>query len=139
LLLFKFLTSKLDSKISQLSLEEKIVVITPGVLTFALVVDMELSKVADLLHRAISSVINTFIVVSAIYLEGQYILLRFAKVITADLRSQRKDIRFIELIASTVQGFLIIVFLLLIAGMTLGTSYDLFILIVVTIASNGLT
>jgi hypothetical protein len=66
-------------------------------------------------------------------------LLRFAKVITADLRSQRKDIRFIELIASTVQGFLIIVFLLLIAGMTLGTSYDLFILILVTIASNGLT
>jgi hypothetical protein len=116
LLLFKFLTSKLDSKISQLSLEEKIVVITPGVLTFALVVDMELSKVADLLHRAISSVINTFIVVSAIYLAGQYILLRFAKVITADLRSQRKDIRFIELIASTVQGFLIIVFYCLSQG-----------------------
>ena len=131
----------LTQRISQLSLEEKIVVIIAGVLTFALVVDMELSNVADLLHRAVSSQfgINTFIVISAIYLAGQYILLRFAKVMTADLRSQRKDIRSIELIASTVQGFIIIVFLLLIAEMTLGTSYDLFILILVTIVSNGLT
>ena len=57
---------------------------------------------------------------------------------TADLRSQRKDIRFIDLIASAVQGFIIIIFLLLIAEMTLGTSYDLFMLILVTIVSNGL-
>ena len=63
---------------------------------------------------------------------------RFARVMTADLRSQRKDIRFIDLIASAVQGFIIIIFLLLIAEMTLGTSYDLFMLILVTIVSNGL-
>ena len=131
----------LTQRISQLSLEEKIVVIIAGVLTFALVVDMELSNVADLLHTVINSQfgINTFIVISATYLAGQYILLRFARVMTADLRSQRKDIRFIDLIASAVQGFIIIIFLLLIAEMTLGTSYDLFMLILVTIVSNGLT
>ena len=67
----------LTQRISQLSLEEKIVVIIAGVLTFALVVDMELSNVADLLHTVISSQfgINTFIVISATYLAGQYILL----------------------------------------------------------------
>ena len=43
----------LTQRISQLLLEEKIVVIVTGVLTFALVVDMELSNVADLLHTVI--------------------------------------------------------------------------------------
>ena len=62
----------LTQRISQLLLEEKIVVIVTGVLTFALVVDMELSNVADLLHTVISSQfgINTFIVISATYLAG---------------------------------------------------------------------
>jgi hypothetical protein len=123
------------------SLNERIVVLVAAVLTFALVVDMELSNVADLFHSSISSGsgVITFIVISGIYLTGQYVLLRFSKVTTSDLRSRRTDVRFVDSIVSIVQLFIIIIFLLIIAEITLGRSYDLFILIVVTIVSNGLT
>lgn len=133
--------TQLIQKISHSSLNEKIIVLVAALLTFILVVDMELSNVADLLHSTISSPsgVTTFIAISGIYLLGQYLLLRFSKIMTADLRTRRKDVRNIDLIVSAVQVFLIIIFLLIIAEITIGRSYDLFILITVTIVSNGLT
>jgi hypothetical protein len=102
---------------------------------------MELSNVADILHDSISSNagITIFIVISAVYLIGQNLLLRFSKVGTSDLRTRRSDVRHIDLIVSIVQIIIIIVFLLIITEIVLGESYDLVILVVVLIASNGLT
>ena len=96
---------------------------------------------ADLLHNNISSGsgVIAFIVISGIYLTGQFLLLRFSKVMTSDLRSRKKDVRFVDSIVFIVQLFIIMIFLLIIAEITLGRSYDLFFLIVVTIISNGLT
>ena len=102
---------------------------------------MELSNVANLVHSNISSGsgVIAFVVISGIYLTGQFLLLRFSKVMTSDLRSRRNDVRFVDSIVSIVQLFIFIIFFLIIAEITLGRSYDLFVLIVVTIVSNGLT
>lgn len=96
---------------------------------------------ADLLHNSISSGsgIIAFIIISGIYLTGQFLLLRFSKVMTSDLRSRRKDVHFVDSIVFIVQLFIIIIFLLTITEITLGRFYDLFVLILVTIVSNGLT
>ena len=58
---------------------------------------------------------------------------------TSELRTRKKDVRYIDSIVSVVQITIIIVFLLIITEITLGGSYDLIILIIVVIASNGLT
>ena len=127
--------------ISQASRNERIVVVIAAAVIFALIIDMELSNVADILHNNISSKdgIAAFVVISAVYLIGQYIVLRFSKEITSELRTRRKDIRYIDLIVSIVQITIIIVFLLVFMEIILGGSYDLIILIIVVIASNGLT
>ena len=113
----------------------------PYVLIFVLIIDMELSNVADILHRSIRSDIGVtiFIIISVVYLVGQYVLLRYSKLVTLDLRTKRKDIRFIDLLVFTVQIIVIILFLIVIVEITLGGSYDLIILLIVLIASNGLT
>jgi hypothetical protein len=135
------LLEQIVTKISQSLINVKILTIISAILIFALIVDMELSNVADLLHGSITSLpgIDTFIVISSIYLVGQYILLHFAKAMTTDLRSRKKDIRIIQWVVSIVQKLIIAIFLLLIAEITLGSSYDLFILITITIVSNGFT
>jgi hypothetical protein len=108
---------------------------------FALVVDMELSNVSDLLQKDISSRtgIFTFILISCIYLIGQYILIRTSKAMTSELRSQRKDVIFIDTSISIIQAFIIILFVVIIIEITLGRSYDLVILVIITIVSNGLS
>jgi hypothetical protein len=128
-------------RISQTPQNERTVVVIAAVVIFALIVDMELSNVADILDGSISSKsgVAAFIVISAIYLIGQYLLLRFSKVMTSELRTRRKDVRFIDSIVSGVQITIIIVFLLIITEITLGGSYDLIILIIVVIISNGYT
>src|SRR6185436_11505064 len=135
------LLEQIVTGISRSLVNLKIVTITSAILIFALIVDMELSNVADLVHGSITSLagIDTVVVISSIYLVGQYILLHFAKVMTTDLRSRKKDIRIIEWFVSIVQKLIIAIFLLLIAEITLGSSYDLFILITITIVSNGFT
>jgi hypothetical protein len=139
ILLPTFIVQLLE-RISQTSQNERTIVIIAAVVIFALIVDMELSNVADILPSNISSKsgVAAFIAVSAIYLIGQYLVLRFSKVMTSELRIRRKDVRYIDSIVSVVQITIIIVFLLIIIEIVLGGSYDLIILIGVIIISNGL-
>jgi len=119
----------------------RLIVVVSGIVTTFLVLDMELSNIADLLHPAIISPtgVNTFIVINTIYLIGQFILLRFSRTVTSDLRSRREDIRRFENIVSIIQVFIVIVFILLITEIIFQKRYDVFILVIVTILSNGLT
>lgn len=112
-----------------------------AILISALVIDMELSNVADIIHNYISTRpgVGAFIIISVIYLVGQYLLLSYSKGTTAELRSRRKGIHFIDLIVSGVQLTTIIIFLLVICEIILGGSYDAIILIIVLIISNGLS
>jgi hypothetical protein len=132
---------QLVREISRTLQNDRAVVVTAGAVIFALIIDMELSNVADILHGSISSNVGVtvFIIISVIYLIGQYVLLRFSKFVTSDLRTRRKDVHFIDSIVSVVQIVIIIVFLLIITEIILGSSYDLVILIIVVTASNGLT
>ena len=133
------LVEQIVTRISQSLKQVRVVAIVTALMVFALLVDMELSNVADLIHGSITSPsgIDIFIVISTIYLLGQYVLLRHAKVVTTDLRSRRKDIRIIEWGVSLTQKLIIGIFSLLIIEITVGSSYDLFILITITIVGNG--
>ena len=93
----------------------------------------------DLFQPSSKSGVDAFIVISAVFLIGQYLVLRFSKVTTSELRIRRKDVHYIDSIVSVVQITIIVVFLLIIIEITLGGSYDLIFLIIVVIASNGLT
>ena len=133
------LVEQIATRISHSLKQVRIVAIISALLIFALIVDMELSNVADLIHGVVISRagIDLFIVISSIYLIGQYVLLRYAKLVTTDLRSRKRDIRIIERIISLLQILIIGIFLLLMVEITLGSSYDLFILITITTVSNG--
>ncbi len=101
---------------------------------------MELSNVADLLQGSIGSTsgIVTFTIISCTYLAAQYFLLRYSKAITSELRSRKNDVRFMNSVVFLVQIFIIGIFALLVAEIVFGGAYDVFILILVTIVSNGL-
>jgi hypothetical protein len=106
----------------------------------ALIVDMELSNVSDLLQKDVSSKMGIFIfiLISGVYLIGQFILIRATRAATSDLRKQRRDVHFIDASVSVIQAFVILLFLVIIIEITLGKSYDLGILLIITVVSNGL-
>ena len=106
-----------------------------------LIVDMELSNVADILRKTIGSEkgIITFIAISMIYLSGQYLLVRFAKAKTVELRSRKKDVRNINFIVSVVEGSIISIFILAIIEIVFQHYYGLVALLFVIVISNGLT
>ena len=108
--LFSMPFRQLLTKISNTTLNERSVVIVTAVLIFSMIMDMELSNLADILQKKISSPIGifTFVVISGVYLSVQYLLLRYSKQITADLRSRKKEVNFIETIVSILQIVLII-------------------------------
>lgn len=93
---------QLLTKISNTTLNERSVVIVTAVLVFSMIMDMELSNLADILQKRISSPIGifTYVVISGVYLSVQYLLLRYSKQITSDLRSRKKDVNYIETIVS---------------------------------------
>ena len=76
-----------------------------------MIMDMELSNLADILQKKISSPIGifTFVVISGVFLSVQYLLLRYSKQITSDLRSRKMEVNFIETIVSVLQIVLIII------------------------------
>jgi hypothetical protein len=139
--LFSMPFRQLLSKISNTRLNEKTVVIVTAILIFSMIMDMELSNLADILQKRIGSSIGifTFVVISGVYLSVQYLLLRYSKQITADLRSRKKDVNFIESIVSILQVFIITIFLLIVAEIALANTYDILLLIIITLISNGLT
>ena len=139
--LFSMPFRQLLSKISNTRLNEKTVVIVTAILIFSMIMDMELSNLADMLQKRIGSSIGifTFVVISGVYLSVQYLLLRYSKQITADLRSRKKDVNFIESIVSILQIFIITIFLLIVAEIALTNTYDILLLIIITLISNGLT
>src|ERR1051326_3612556 len=95
----------------------KFIVVVAGILTIFLVLDMELSNVADILHEEISSPtgVGVFILISLVYLILQFLLLQFSRQNTADLRARRRDIRIIDKFVFEIQISVIIIFLLIIA------------------------
>jgi hypothetical protein len=127
-------------KISRSSVDEKTIMVITAVLILALVVDMELSNVADILRNSIVSEkgIITFIAISIIYLSCQYLLVRYAKVKTADFRSRRKEIRFIDIVVISVEAIVISVFVLVILEILLQRSYGMVALLITIVISNGL-
>ena len=128
-------------RIFRTPLSEKGVVILTGVLICSMIIDMELSNVADILQKNISSRLGvcTFIVISGVYLIIQFLLIQHSKQTTADLRARKKDVKLVDSIVSVLQIFIIIIFLLVIAELTLSNSYDISFLIIITLVSNGLT
>jgi uncharacterized membrane protein len=71
----------------------KLIVVVAGILTTFLVLDMELSNVADILHKEISSPtgVGAFILISLVYLILQFLLLQFSRQNTADLRARQQN------------------------------------------------
>lgn len=82
-------------KIFHPSINEKIVVVTAAVVILALIVDMELSNVADIPSKRIGPEkgVVTFIIISVIYLFGQYQLVRFAQAKTVQFSSGQQERR----------------------------------------------
>ena len=114
-------------KISRSSVDEKTIMVITAVLILALIVDMELSNVADILRNSIVSKqgIITFIAISIIYLTVQYLLVRYAKVKTVDFRSSRKEMRFIDIVVISVEAIIISVFVLVILEILLQRYYGM--------------
>ena len=85
-----------------------------AVVILALVVDMELSNVADILQRTIASErgIITFIIITTIYLFGQYLILKFSKAKTIELRTRNKEVRLIDMLVSIAEVYCHIYFCL---------------------------
>jgi hypothetical protein len=90
----------------------KLIVVIAGILTATLVLDMELSNVADILHKDISSPtgVGVFILISLVYLILQFLLLQFSRQNTADLRARRRGIKIIDKFVFEVQISIIIIF-----------------------------
>ena len=132
---------ELAKRMTRSSKSDKSLVVAASVVVFVLIVDMELSNVSDLLQSDVISRtgIYIFILISGVYLIGQYILVRASEAMTSDLRNQRRDVLFIDTGVSIIQTIVIILFLVIIIEITLGRSYDLSILVIITIVSNGLT
>ncbi len=120
-------------RISQSPENEKTVMAIAAAVILALIVDMELSNVADIFHKSIVSEkgIITFITISIIYLAGQYLLVRFARAKTVKFRSRKKEMRFIDTIVSTVEGIIISVFVLAILEIVSERYYGLVALIII--------
>jgi hypothetical protein len=93
------------NRISESSENEKTVLVISAVVILALIVDMELSNVADILHKSIVSEngVISFITISMIYLAGQYLLVKFAKAKTVEFRLRRKEMRFINTVVIAVE------------------------------------
>lgn len=119
----------------------KFIVIVAGILTTFLVLDMELSNVADILHKEISSPtgVGIFILISLVYLILQFLLLQFSRQNTADLRARRRDIRIIDKFVFEIQISVIIMFLLIIAEIASLKVYEVFFLTIITVVSNAAT
>jgi hypothetical protein len=116
----------------------KLIVVIAGILTATLVLDMELSNVADILHKDISSPtgVGVFILISLVYLILQFLLLQFSRQNTADLRARRRGIKIIDKFVFEVQISIIIIFLLIIAEIITLKVYEVFFLTLITIVSN---
>jgi hypothetical protein len=132
---------QLAKRLTHSSENEKIVMLVTAVIIVVLVVDMELSNVADIIRRSIVSEegVITFVIISMIYLSGQYLIVRFAKAKTIEVSSRKAELRFINLVVSIVQGIIISIFILVIIEISLLQYYGLAALIMVLTISNGLT
>ena len=130
---------QLLEKISRSSVNEKTIMVITAVLILTLIVDMELSNVADILHNSIVSKqgIFTFIAISIIYLTIQYLLVRYAKVKTVDFRSRRKEMRFIDIVVISVEAIVISVFVLVILEILFQRYYGTVALLIIVVISNG--
>lgn len=119
----------------------KLIVVVAGILTTFLVLDMELSNVADILHKEISTPtgVGVFILISLVYLILQFLLLQFSRQNTTDLRARRRDIRIIDKFVFEVQISVIIIFLLIIAEIVTLKIYEVFFLTIITVISNATT
>lgn len=128
-------------RVTHSSENEKIVLFVTAVVIVVLVVDMELSNVADIIRRSIVTEegVITFVIISMIYLSGQYLIVRFAKAKTIGVSSRKTELRFINLVVSIVQGIIISIFILVILEILLLQYYGLAALIMVLTISNGLT
>jgi hypothetical protein len=126
---------------SQASGNEKVAIVTTAVVILALIVDMELSNVADILHKSVASGIGfiVFITISIIYLSGQHLLVRFAKAKTLEFRSRRKEMRSIDPVVFSIEAIIISVFVLVILEIQLEGYYGMVALPMTIIMSNGLT
>jgi hypothetical protein len=127
-------------KISRSSLDEKTIMVIAAVVILALVVDMELSNVADIIRKSIVSEkgIITFIVIAIVYLSGQHLIVRYAKAKTVDFRSNRKGMQFIDIVVIAVEAIIISVFVLAILEILIEGYYGIMGLIIVLTISNGL-
>lgn len=119
----------------------KLIVVVAGVLTIFLVLDMELSNVADILHNDMSSLtgVGVFILISLVYLIFQFLLLQFSRQNTADLRARRREIKIIDKFVFEVQISIIIIFLLIITEIVTLKIYEVFFLTIITFISNVAT
>jgi hypothetical protein len=127
-------------RISESSENEKTVLVIAAVVILALIVDMELSNAADILHKSIVSEngVISFITISMIYLVGQYMLVRFAKAKTIEFRSRRKEMRFIANVVIAVKAIVISIFVLAILEILLQRYYGVAALLITITISNGL-
>ncbi len=115
--------------------------IVAAAVILALIVDMELSNLADILHKSIATEkgIITFIIISLIYLVGQHLLLRFAKAKTIDFRSKRKGMRLIDTVVFMIEGIIVSIFVLVTMEIVTLGYYGLVALPITITISNGLT
>jgi hypothetical protein len=120
---------------------ERIVLIVAAAVILVLIVDMELSNLADILHKSIATEkgIITFIIISLIYLVGQHLLLRFAKARTIDFRSKRKGMRLIDTVVFMIEGIIVSIFVLVTMEIVTLGYYGLVALPITITISNGLT
>ena len=129
--------------ISQASGNEKVAIVTTAVVILALIVDMELSNVADILHKSVASGIGfiVFITISIIYLSGQHLLVRFAKAKTLSwgTKKERDANVFLTLFLSNRSNYYFCFFVLVILEMQLEGYYGMVSPPMTIIMSNGLT
>lgn len=127
------------NRICQSSHNEITAIGVTAAVIIALVVDMEISNVADLVHEFVSQKgLITFVVISIIYLSGQHFLVRFAKAKTAEFRSKKKEMGLIDIVVSSIEAITISVFVLVILEMFLGGYYGMISLPIIITISNGL-
>ena len=119
---------------------EKTAIGIAAAVIIALIVDMELSNIADIPNTGFASGIGiiAFIVISVIYLSGQHLILRFAKAKTTEFRSRRKGIKFIDIVVFTMESIIVSIFVLVILEILLGGYYGMVALPITITVSNGL-
>jgi hypothetical protein len=130
-------------RILSISRNNKIIFFTFSVVIVALIVDTSITKISDLvgsLQNDPSWRLSVFIIIATAYAIAQYIILKFIKTNSNEIRSKEKGLHLnvIHKIVTTVQYLLTAILIFVIVQMIVTSVYNVVFIVASTMISYGL-